>query len=175
MSGLPSGSDAALAPLRQRLLADARETASGILAAARDQAQATTTTAEVEAARIRAAAAAAGEEAARSEAALRSARVRRQAHQAVLESRNALHEKVRRRVRESAVALTADPRYPAVLERLHARAVQVLGPDVIVTEGPGGGLVAVAGSRSLDLTLPARAEAVLEAMAPEVSGLWAGP
>ncbi|MCA1783350.1 MAG: hypothetical protein ABR500_02115 [Dermatophilaceae bacterium] len=175
MSGLPSGSDTALAPLRQWLLADARERVSSILDAARDQALATTTTAEVEAARIRAAAAAAGEETARSEAALRSARVRRQAHQAVLESRNALHDEVRRRVRVAAIALTADPRYPAVLERLRARAVEVLGPDVIVTEGPDGGLVAVAGSRSLDLTLPTLADAVLKTMAPEISGLWATP
>ena len=175
MSGLPSGSDAALAPLRERLLADAQATLSGILDAARDQAGVTRTAAEVEAVRIRAAAAAAGEETARSEAALRSARARRQGHQAVLESRRALRDEVGRRVRESAIALTADPRYPALMERLRARAVEVLGPDVVVTEGPDGGLVAVAGSRSLDLTLPTLAEAVLGAMAPDVSGLWAAP
>lgn len=174
MIALPPGSDAALTPLRNRLLADARAKASNTLDSAREEAREIVTAAEADAERIRAAAAAAGEETARSEATLRSARVRHQAHRAVMRSRNTLRDEVRRRVRDSAVDLRRDPRYPDVLKSLRARAVQELGPDVVVTEDlNAGGLVAVAGSRSLDLTLPTLADAVLETMESEVSGLWA--
>lgn len=172
MTTLPADADAALAPLEERLLADARAAASGIMAEAREKAEAIVAEAEEEAAGIRGAAVAAGEEAARSEVALRSARVRRQAHETVLAARNELRLEVRRAVRERASALVEDPRYPDLLERLRERARAALGPDAVLTEAPEGGLVAEAGSRRLDLSLPTLADAALEAAADQVAGLW---
>jgi hypothetical protein len=173
MTSLPTDSDAALAPLEERLLDDARAAASAIMAEAREKADALVTKAEEEAAGIRAGAVAAGEEAARSEVALRSARLRRQAHETVLAARNDLRLEARHAVRERAGALVEDPRYPDLLERLRGRARAALGPDAILTESPEGGLVAEAGSRRLDLTLPTLAGAALEDAADQVTGLWA--
>lgn len=175
MTRLPSGSDAALAPLRESLLAAARATASESRRAAEAQARAILDDAEREAARIRAAAADAGEATARSEASLRSARVRRQAHEAVLARRNALRLEVWCQVREAAVALRTDPRHPDLLARLRVRALEALGPDATVTECPEGGIIAESGSRRLDLSLPTLANGVLESMTPEISALWAPP
>ncbi|MGM0385691.1 MAG: hypothetical protein ACQERF_06900 [Actinomycetota bacterium] len=175
MTSLPPDADAALAPLRERLLDDARATASGILAEEREKAGALVAEAEEEAESIRAAAAAAGEETARSEVALRSARVRRQAHETVLAAQSDLRLEVRRRVREKAVALVEDQRYPALLERLRAQARAALGTGVVITESPEGGLVAEAGSRRLDLTLPTLANAAFEAAGDEITRLWAEP
>lgn len=172
MTTLPTDAEAALAPLEERLLDDARAAASAIMAEAREKADALVTEAEEEAAGIRAAAAAAGEEAARSEVALRSARVRRQAHETVLAARNELRLEVRRAVRRRASTLVEDPRYADLLERLRERARAVLGPDADLIESPEGGLVAEAGSRRLDLTLPTLADAALEGAAGQVAGLW---
>ena len=169
---LPADAEAALAPLRARLLDDARATASGILAEAREKADALEAEAEEEAAGIRATAAAAGVETARSEVALRAARVRRQAHERVLAAQSDLRLEVHRRVRERAMALVEDPRYPALLERLRAQARASLGPGAVLTESPDGGLVAEAGSRRLDLTLRTLADIMFEAAADEVTRLW---
>lgn len=173
MTTLPPDADAALAPLREALLADARAAASAILGEAEERAAALVAAAEEEAAGIRVAAVAAGEEAARSEVALRSARVRRQAHEEVLTAQEELRLELRRRVRQGAAGLRADARYPVLLERLRERARAALGPEAVLTEAPEGGLVAEAGSRRLDLTLPTLADAALARS--ETGGLWAAP
>lgn len=172
MTGLPVGSDAALAPVRESMLETARATADSIRSTARKQAQSIMAAAMEEAERIRTTAITEGEAAARSEAALRSAGVRRQAHETVLTRRNALRLEVLRQVREASVALRDDPRYPDLVARLTARSHAQLGPDATVTESPDGGIIAQAGSRRLDLSLPILAALTLESMTPEVSALW---
>jgi len=172
MTGLPPGSDATLAPVCESLLATARATVADTRDGAREQAQALLDAAQLEADRIRAAAASEGEAAARSEAAMRSARVRRQAHEAVLAQRNALRLDLQGQVRGSAMALRTDPRYPSLLARLTERSHALLGPDATVTESPSGGVIAEAGSRRLDLSLPALAAETLNRMTSEVDDLW---
>jgi len=124
--------------------------------------------------RIRGVAAAEGAEAARSQAFLRSARVRRQAHEIVLARRNALRLDLQHQVCQAAVKLRADPRYPQLLARLTEQSHALLGPGATVTESPLGGVVAWAGSRRLDLSLPVLATRTLESMTQEVCELWTG-
>lgn len=172
MTALPKGSDAALAPVRSTLLASAQQQADALAREAAAQAQSLLDDARREADRIRSDAVAQGEAEARSEAALRSARARRQAHEAVLTRRNELRMALQRQVAEAAAALRSDPRYPDLVARLTAQGRAVLGPGASVEESPDGGVVAVAGSRRLDLSLPALAAGALEAMTPELSALW---
>jgi vacuolar-type H+-ATPase subunit E/Vma4 len=156
------------------LLAAAQEEAADILREAGEEALALLDAARSEADRIRSAAAEEGEATARSQAALRSARARRQAHEAVLARRNALRLELQRQVRQCAVALRADPRYPRLVARLTEQSHARLGPEATVAESPQGGVVAEAGSRRLDLSLPVLAARTLEAMTREVGELWTG-
>jgi hypothetical protein len=48
----------------------------------------------------------------------------------------------------------------------------VLGAEATVAEDPAGGVVAQAGSHSLDLSLPALAARTLDDMSLQVSRLW---
>ena len=159
MTGLPQRSATALAPVRGSLLTAAQKEAADIRRDASEQALALLHTARREAT-------------ARSGAALRSARVRRQGHETVLARQNALRLELRRQVRESAAALRTDPRYPPLLTRLTEQSHALLGPDATVAESPDGGVVAEAGSRRLDLSLPTLATRTLESMTQEVRQLW---
>lgn len=172
MTGLPHGSDEALAPVRAALLATAETRADAIRQDAEEQARAVVAAAHDEAARIIAAAASEGETSARADAALRSARVRRQAHELVLAQQAALRRELARQVREAAVDLRQDASYPTLLATLTQRCRAVLGAEAVVTEDPAGGVVGQAGSRTLDLSLPALAARTLDAMSPQVSRLW---
>lgn len=173
MTGLAPESDATLGPVRQALRASAEKQASGIRDDAGRQAAALLDAARAEAAGILAAAAAAGAAAARSEAALRSARVRRQAHELVLAQRSSLRLELHRRVREAVTGLRSDPRYAELVARLTEQCRELLGPDASVSESPEGGVVAEAGSRRLDLSLPVLADMTLDSM-PGVRELWTG-
>jgi len=172
MTGLPDGSEATLTPVREALLAAARATAAESADSAREQAQALVDAAQLEADRIRAAAVADGEAAARSEALMSSARVRRQAHETLLTARNALRLELQVQVHASATALRTDARYPELLARLTERSHALLGRDATVTESPDGGVIAEAGSRRLDLSLPTLAAETLSRRAAEVAALW---
>jgi vacuolar-type H+-ATPase subunit E/Vma4 len=171
MSNLPDASDAALEPVRQALRATAERQAAELREDARRQAGDLVDAARTEASRILAAAAQEGVEAARAEAALRASRVRREAHELVLAQRNSLLQELRHRVKENAVHLQADPRYPGLVKVLTDQCLELLGPQAVVTESPSGGVIARAGSRQLDLSLPVLAELALESM-PGVFGPW---
>lgn len=172
MSGLPEGSDRALAPIRAALLDAARVSAAAIVNDAEERAAAILNDAKQRADLIRHDAAASGEAAARSEAIVRSAGARRQAHETVLREQNALRLQLQLQVREAATALRTDPRYPALLDRLGEHCRAILGPEATVMESADGGATAEAGSRRVELTLPAIASQTLESMAREVSPLW---
>jgi len=111
---------------------------------------------------------------ARARAVLRFARARREAHETVLMRRNALRLALHRQVRESAAELRTDPRYPRLLARLIEQSHALLGPEATVAESSQGGVIAEAGSRRLDLSLPVLAIRTLELMTQEVSALWTG-
>lgn len=168
---LPPGSDAALAPVREALRAAAEKQAADFRDNSGRQAAALLDAARAEAAAILAAASQEGEAAARSETTLRSARARRQAHELVLAQRNALRTELHRQVRQAAVGLQTDPRYPDLMARLKEQCRELLGPDASVTESPDGGVVAEAGSRRLGLSLPVLAGLTLDSL-PAASQLW---
>jgi hypothetical protein len=172
MTGLPHGSDQALAPVREALLTTAETRAELLRQDAGEQASAVLAAARAEAARIISAAISEGEASARAEAALRSARVRRQAKELVLAQQNALRRELQLQVREAALTLRQDASYPALVAVLTEQCSAVLGAEATVSEDPVGGVVAQAGSRRLDLSLPALAARTLDAMSLKVSRLW---
>ncbi|WP_062203665.1 hypothetical protein [Demequina salsinemoris] len=171
-SPLPPRSAEQLVPLRADILARARADSERLDAEAEQRAAAMVAEADREAAAIASRAIDAGVAAAEADAALRSARERRRAHELRLAGRESLHHDLEAAVLERASELKASADYPALLAALEARATALLGPEATVTEDPEGGIVAVHGARRLDLTLPALARATIESMAGEVSGLW---
>lgn len=171
MTGAGREFDAALEPVRTALRTAAEETAAQLRTDAADHAAALLAAARAEAQSILASAAQEGRDAARAEAALRSARARRRARELVLAQRSSLRRELRRRAREAAAGLTADPRYPELRARLAGQCTALLGPDATVSESPEGGVIAVAGTRRLDLSLPVLAELALESM-PDAGGQW---
>ena len=172
MTPLPERSVAALDPVREALLEDARARAEHLRRSAQEEADALRAAAQRDADAILAEAVADGERTARSAAALRSARVRRQAHETVLAQQSAIRAELQRQVAESAAALRTDPRYAELMARLTERSRAVLGPDAVASPSPHGGVVARSGTRHLDLSLPTLAAQTLESMTPEVSALW---
>ncbi|MHB1009675.1 MAG: hypothetical protein ACYC1E_10655 [Propionibacteriaceae bacterium] len=172
MTGLPKGAEDALTPVREALLAAAEARAEQLRDDAAQRAAAIVASAQEEAVRITSAAASQGEASARSDAALRSARVRRHAQEVVLAQQAALRRELQKQVREAALSVRDDPRYPFLLASLTDRCRAVLGADASVSEDPSGGVVGRAGSRRLDLSLPALAARALDSMGPEVSRLW---
>ncbi|HUX71309.1 MAG TPA: hypothetical protein VMV41_12405 [Cellulomonadaceae bacterium] len=172
MSALPRSSSASLEPLRAALRAAAERESAQVRADAAVEVAGLLESARRESTRIRADAVAEGAAVARGSAALRSARMRREAHEIVLARQDQVYATLVAGVGAAASALRTDPRYPALLDRLTERARELLGPQAVVTESPEGGIVAERGSRRLDLSLPSVAKAALGAVAPEVSTLW---
>lgn len=172
MKVLPPEADAALTPLRQAMLATSSAAAETIRSAASEQAAALIAQARHEADSIRERARADGEAVARAHAELASARARRRAHDTILAAQNSLRQALLVEVGNAATALRDDPRYPALRAGLQDYALGILGPDAQVRESPAGGIIAEAGSRRLDLTLPVLALTTVAAMPQQVSSLW---
>ncbi|KPN18852.1 MULTISPECIES: flagellar assembly protein FliH [Arthrobacter] len=172
MSSLPRSAGPALEPIREAIRADAAAQSGRILDTAERQAAEIRQRGRSEAEQIRSRAEADGREAARAEAQLRSARARRAAGGTVLAAEEELRGELRREVLAQAAALRSGPRYPALLDALRDQARELLGPDAHVVEAPAGGVTATLGSRSVDLSLPALADAALERHAGEVRSLW---
>lgn len=170
---LPAGSAAALAPVQAALRAQAEADAHATLDQARRRAAEMRSQARARAADMLAASRTDGEEQARAAVAARVVRRRREARDVVLRAQRDLYDQLRRVSREAARALRHDPDYAALLGRLTARARDVLGADASVQESPDGGVVAVDGSRRLDLSLPALAEREVDRLGAEVERLWA--
>jgi F0F1-type ATP synthase membrane subunit b/b' len=150
----------ALKPVRAELLRRAREEAAQRVREATAAAEQSVRQAEEEAARILAEARAEGAADAAAAAAAQQARSRRTARAAVLAARSEL-------VRRSADALRGEP-----VDRLVALATALLGEPVQVTSAEGGGVVATAGDRRVDLSLDALAERATRLLGPDVEGLW---
>jgi len=171
MSALTQKSNSALDPLRQALHAAAEKQAAEIRDVAGRETLALLASARAQAGQIVADATRDGEEAARSQAALRSSRVRREAQELVLARRSAVLAELHRQLKARASALQEDPRYPALVTGLTEQCRTLLGPSARVSASPDGGVVAEAGTRRLDLSLPVLAELALDSM-PEESALW---
>jgi vacuolar-type H+-ATPase subunit E/Vma4 len=170
---LPAGAEAALAPVKTALLARARSDADAALQQARDRAAEIRTDAHRRAQQLLTESRADGERQAGAAVAGQLTRQRRQARAAVLAAQRELHERLRRECRDAARALRADPDYPTLRAQLTRSATAVLGPDADVRESPDGGVIATAGSRLLDLSLPALADREVDRLGADVMRLWA--
>ncbi|MDN4477520.1 hypothetical protein QQX10_08105 [Demequina sp. SYSU T00039] len=172
MRSLPTGSAPSLAPLRDRIHAQAEGVVRACERKSAEEAAITLAEARRDADAITERAVQAGEAAARSDAAQRSARRRRAAHELDLAGRESLRREIEDRVVARARMLRTYPAYPRLLASLRERAREMLGPDAAIEEHPDGGVVAASGTRRLDLTLPALARAALGSPSEEVSALW---
>ena len=169
---LPPGSSTALDPVRAALLSQAHSDAQTVLADARRRAEDDRATARVRAAQILEAGREIGEQQAGAAAARHLARRRRDARDTTLATQRALYDELRRRCRGAARALREAPDYPVLRQHLIERAHAVLGRDASRRESPDGGVVAEAGSRQLDLSLPTLVDDELDRIGGEVRLLW---
>lgn len=159
--------------IREALLAEAADEAEHVVEQAEDWAAAQVASAEEQARAFIGTARAEGERAAAREAAAEIAHARRRARSLVLEAQRAVYDDVRREAQAAAQELRSRPDYPDLVARLAAHAREQLGPDAEVElDPPAGGVVARAGNRLLDLTLPVLVDRCLARHASEVESLW---
>lgn len=162
----------ALAPLHARLLERATAAADALTAAAQDDAERMLSTARAQAEALLQAA---RDEGAADVAALLVAersRVRRRTRSTVLRAQSGVLGELERRSLETAQRLRAAPEYPRWRAGLDRAVRAALGPDAAVSEHPAGGVVGSAGSRRVDLSLPALVGRALPAGAEDLQRLW---
>ncbi|WP_019926514.1 hypothetical protein [Nocardia sp. BMG111209] len=163
--------EAALIDLRAHIAADAENEAELTVRAAEADALAEQQRAEADAAAITGRAVALGRRRAEAMVTATEHRAARQRRAAILAARRAADDGFRAASTAAVLGLADESGYPAVLEALRATAFAVLGPEADVTIDPGGGLIARAGGRLLDLrfgTVAARAIAETTAQIGEV-------
>ncbi|MDO8121318.1 hypothetical protein Q6346_08330 [Isoptericola sp. b490] len=105
-------------------------------------------------------------------AALTAARARRAAHRRVLAERERLRDELVRRSVEAVAQWEGDARLEAFVRRLTQRCHELMGPGADVSAAPGGGVVAVHGTRRLDLSLPVLAARTATALLDEAADPW---
>jgi vacuolar-type H+-ATPase subunit H len=163
----------ALEPVRRALLEDAAADASRLLDDARTAADERVSTAReradqtVEAARRRA------RTTAEARAAHAVGAARREAHAVLLRAEDEVWAELVERLHRAVRTMPADPRYPALLDRLADLARGQLGDAADVRRDPdGGGVLATAGGRSVDYRLTALADRALDSIADEMAVPW---
>jgi vacuolar-type H+-ATPase subunit E/Vma4 len=162
-----------LDPVREALLADAEAAAERVVRQAEVRASEQVERAREETEARVARARAEGEAAADLETISALAEARRGARALVLEAQRAVYDDVRRQAEAAVEALRTTPRYDELLDRLTARAREILGPEAQVErDPPEGGIVARAANRRVVLTLPVLVERCLAEHAHEVDRLW---
>ncbi|MBC9713897.1 hypothetical protein H9Y04_15105 [Streptomyces sp. TRM66268-LWL] len=168
----PAGTGAALEPVRAQLLRIAKADADALLAAADQDAAATFAAAEAQAAAILDEARRQGEADAETARDAAGVRTRRAARARELAARKDCWEELGRQVVARVQALRSARSYPQLHDRLTAYVREVLGPDVHITEAPGGGVIGEVRGRRLDCGLTAFARRALERTGTEAEGLW---
>jgi vacuolar-type H+-ATPase subunit E/Vma4 len=168
-----SATQAALVPVREFLLAQARAEAERTRSEAAAEAAAVLARARDQAAAILAEARARGESDGAAVAAAELARARRQARGLPLAARRQAYEALRQRARAAVRKLHEDPGYPRLRRRLARLAREQAGPHAVVSEPPEGGVVAEAPGRRVDCSLEELASRAVDALGAEVEGLWA--
>ena len=163
-----------LESVRRALLTDADLEAGRILDAASAQAERIVGDAERESAAQLNEAQRRNERSTRAYEAQMLSRATSGAHQAILQTQEALRQQLVDQTRRSVVAMRSDPRYPALLDQLEALARHQLGAEAVIDRDPesGGGLIAVSGSRRVDYTLRTLADRAVDALGDEVALLW---
>ncbi|MEU4293130.1 V-type ATP synthase subunit E family protein [Kribbella sp. NPDC026596] len=170
---LASIADAALEPVRTALRAAARADAAEVLRNARQRKDELLADARRTAEEMLATARADGEAEATAVVNARLAQSRRDGRRSMLTAQRDLYEELRWRCRAEAAALAESPGYEELRRHLAERALAQLGSDATVADSVDGGVLASAGDRRLDLTLPTLAERALERSGAEVAELWA--
>jgi hypothetical protein len=170
--GQESAAQAALAPVRAELVHRAREQAAAITARARRQAAEALDQAHRDAGRQLTQATAAGQAQAAPLAAAVRTQGRREARAILLAVQRAAYEELRARVAAEAASLRDGPGYAALLARLRLDASQAAGPGAVLTEAPGGGIIARGPGIVVDCSLPRLAEAAVAALGDQVAWLW---
>jgi vacuolar-type H+-ATPase subunit E/Vma4 len=174
---LPTGAPAVcdpLDPLCAALLAQARRDADAARAAAQHEAEQALATAVADAQARRAAARAEGERDAEVVRVQQQARARRAARAVVLAAQRQALDQVRTQARAAVRAWWDDPRLgPALRQSLTARARADLGPDAVVRDHPGGGVVAQVVDRRVTYVLGDLADAALDGLGPDLGQVWA--
>jgi vacuolar-type H+-ATPase subunit E/Vma4 len=160
--------------VQEAALAQASAEAEALLRAARARTEGMLARARDDAAALVAERRAAAERLADLEERQRIAAARTQARTTVLSAQRSMLLEATASAHANARGLADDPRYRAQLERLAADARARLAGDgpVTLTEAPGGGFVARAGSRQLDYSLDAQLDRCLASMAGELERLW---
>ena len=169
---LPPAADAALDPVRTALRAAARADAAEVLRTARQHKDELLAVARRTADELLTTARADGEAEATAAVNARLARGRRDARRSVLTAQRDLYDELRRRCLAATTAVAGSPGYEDLRRQLVERAVAQLGSDLTITDSVDGGVLASAGDRWLDLTLPTLAERALERSGAEVAELW---
>lgn len=160
--------------LHDRLLRRARSTADLAQATASQQAVSRVHQARADAARLVDAARPEGIELAHADVGIVVADAERAARQVVLRTQQEAVEELRASALRAAASMPRDARYAAWLSCARDLARDQLGGNADLTlDVPGkGGIVATAGMRAVDYTLPAVVERCLEVLGPEVESLW---
>lgn len=162
-----------LRPVRDALLARARADAHVMLDQADKDGTASLARDQDRAEAILADARAQGEADARLVVDAERARARRRARGVVLAAQREVYEDLRTGVRQAVRALRDDPAYDGWRERMGDQARAALGADTVVTDHPGGGVLAEARGRRVECTLDGLAEQAIAALATDLEGLWA--
>jgi vacuolar-type H+-ATPase subunit E/Vma4 len=161
----------ALAPVHEALLAAARAQAGELLARAQQSAGEAVRRAQAQAEEIRAQARARGAADAADLVAAARSRAARQARAVVLAAVRAEYEALRQAARQAVAALTDDPDYQFVRQRMTVSLRRLLGAEAHVRDAAGGGVVATVPGRSADLSLARLADRAVETVLAEESQL----
>ncbi|MER5601052.1 hypothetical protein [Streptomyces sp. NPDC002265] len=161
-----------LGPVRAELLRAAHADEQAVLARAEREAAALLDRARAEAREILDEARRQGEADGAAAARDLLVRARRKARFRTLTTRREAYETLRRETAERVGELRRTTDYPSLCKRLEQRARVLLGPGTAVTEHPGGGVIAAAPGRRVDLSLATLADRALDRMGREVGTLW---
>jgi vacuolar-type H+-ATPase subunit E/Vma4 len=156
---------AALAPVRDALLAAARADAGRTGTRADAEADAVLAAARERADAVRAKACAEGAADAAGVLAAEHARARREARSTVLRARRDAYEALRAQARAAVSSLTTEPGYAGLRERLIAEVHRRLGPRAAVRDVPGGGVAGESSGRRIDLSLAAMSDRYVDEVA----------
>jgi vacuolar-type H+-ATPase subunit E/Vma4 len=163
---------ASLAPVRARMLREARMEADRIVEQAHAEATAIVSQARSSAEEAVALAWARGRADGAQAAAAERSRGREQARSILFGAQRETHEELRGRVLAAVDGLRDEPGYEGLLSRLTAMAAGAAGPDATITVQPTGGVVARSRGVVVDCTLPKLASLAVDALGSEVRELW---
>jgi vacuolar-type H+-ATPase subunit E/Vma4 len=161
-----------LEPLRATLLAQARDGAEARVEAARRESDECRASARAEADALLRRALAEREDAEAAARSRRRLRARREARATVLHARRAACEELRAAALAAAADLRAGSGYPRLRERLAEAARERLGLDAEVSEPEGSGVLARAGDRLVDCSLPVLVRRGLADLGSDLEELW---